>query len=165
MKNHTLLLCIVCSLLITTWSCKSDKTEAQTTPEVAAPAAPAAPSYPPLGNQVVSQLYADADKVDIIFYNLPISVNQEDPASVKNTVLYVAPASPNITATCQPLGRLTWMAKGSIIKEADIYCEEGCQYLLFIENNKPVAANALQQAGVDFFKNIISQVEKQKNGQ
>jgi len=165
MKNHTLLLCIVCSLLITAWSCKSDKTEAQTTPEVAAPAAPAAPSYPPLGNQVVSQLYADADKVDIIFYNLPISVNQEDPASVKNTVLYVAPASPNITAACQPLGRLTWMAKGSIIKEADIYCEEGCQYLLFIENNKPVAANALQQAGVDFFKNIISQVEKQKNGQ
>jgi len=165
MKNHTLLLCFVSCLLITSWSCKPEKTEEQTSSEVAAPPAPAAPAYPPLGNQVVSQLYADADKVDIIFYNLPISVNQEDPASVKNTVLYVAPASPNITAACQPLGRLTWMAKGSIIKEADIYCEEGCQYLLFIENNKPVAANALQQAGVDFFKNIISQVEKQKNGQ
>ena len=165
MKNHIFLVCFACSLLITSWSCKGEKTEDQTTSEVAAPPVPAAPSYPPLGNQVVSQLYADADKVDIIFYNLPISVNQEDPASVKNTVLYVAPASPNITAACQPLGRLTWMAKGSIIKEADIYCEEGCQYLLFIENNKPVAANALQQAGVDFFKNIISQVEKQKNGQ
>jgi hypothetical protein len=165
MKNHSFLFSFTVCLLILSWSCKPEKSEEQTETAVAAPAAPAPPAYPPLGNQVVAQLYADADKVDIIFYNLPISVNQEDPASVKNTVLYVAPASPNITATCQPLGRLTWMAKGSIIKEADIYCEEGCQYLLFIENNKPVAANALQQAGVDFFKNIISQVEKQKNGQ
>jgi hypothetical protein len=54
------------------------------------------------------------------------------------------------------------MAQGVIIREADIYCETGCEYLMFIENNKPVAVNAMQKAGVDFFKNIISQVEKQR---
>jgi hypothetical protein len=120
------------------------------------------PGYPALGNQDISALYSQADKVDIIFYNLPISVNQEDPASVKSTVLYVTPASPKITAKCQPLGRLSWMAQGKIIREADIYCNTGCQYLLFIQDNKPFAANAMQQGGVDFFNNIISQVEKQR---
>ena len=163
MKNQKLLLCIASICCFAFWSCQpGNNNESATTETVKTDTVFIDPGYPALGNQDLSKLYGQAEKVDIIFYNLPISVNQEDPASVKNTVLYATPASPKITAKCQPLGRLSWMAQGTIIREADIYCEPGCQYLLFIENNKPVAANAMQQAGVDFFKNIISQVEKQR---
>jgi hypothetical protein len=131
----------------------AESTETQTTP-------PEIPTYPVLGNEVLSRLYAETDKVDIIFYNLPISVNQDDAASAKNTALYVSPATPNITKVCQPIGRLTWIAKGAILKEADIYFESGCQYFVFMENNKPIAANAMVQGGIDFFNNILSQVSK-----
>lgn len=156
--RNTLLLPLLSLLLVSfLGACQAKKTETQ--PEVLVPAVIEIP-YPPLGNQAISDLYSKADKVDMIFYNLPISVNQEDPASVKNTVLYVSPASPQVTANCQALGRLSWMSDGSIIKEADIFCADGCAYLLFIEGNQPVAANAMQQAGVDFFKNIISQVQQ-----
>jgi hypothetical protein len=31
-----------------------------------------------------------------------------------------------------------------------------------MENNKPVAANAMVQGGIEFFNNIISQVSKPK---
>jgi len=123
---------------------------------------PGIPTYPALNNEALSRLYAETDKVDIIFYNLPISVNQDEASSAKNTALYVSPASPNITKVCQPIGRLTWISKGAILKDADIYCEPGCQYFVFMENNSPVAANAMVQGGIDFFNNIISQVPKPK---
>ena len=146
---------------ISGWACQAKKNtetvEAETT-------APAIPSYPALGNEEVSRIYSQADHVDIIFYDLPISVSQDDPASVKNTALYVSPASPNITNQCKPIARLSWMAQGTIMREADVHVDTGCVYLLFYENSKPVAANAMQQAGVDFFQNIIRQVEQQKQG-
>jgi hypothetical protein len=149
---------IVC--LLTLGACQQKKnTETVAEP---APAAPSAPAYPALGNREISQLYANADKIDIIFYNLPISVNQEDIASVRNTVLYISPVGTVIKTNCQPLGRMSWMAKGEIMQEADVYCETGCNYLVFMKDNKPVAANALELAGIEFFKNIISQVEKTK---
>lgn len=125
-------------------------------------AIPEIPTYPAFGNEELSRLFAETEKVDIIFYNLPISVNQDEASSAKSTVLYVSPASPNITKVCQPIGRLTWIANGAIIKEADIYFETGCQYFVFMENNLPVAANAMVQSGIDFFNNIISQVTKPK---
>ncbi len=158
--KHTLLLFFISACLIAvSASCKSE-TKTETTEPVAA--VPAPPAYPALGNEAIGTLYSQADKVDIIFYDLPISVNQDNPASVKNTVLYVSPAAPNITANCKPLGRLTWMQQGNIIREADVYCDPGCEYLLFMQDNKPFAANAMGPAGVAFFKNVISQVEKQK---
>jgi hypothetical protein len=162
MKDQTLPLLFVLMTTLASWSCQSGKPNEAASGDVAATdtAAVIDPGYPALGNQDISTLYAQADKVDIIFYHLPISVNQEDPSSVKNTVLYVTPASPKITAKCQPIGRLSWMSQGNIIREADIYCDTGCEYLLFIQDNKPFAANAMHQAGVDFFKNVISQVEK-----
>ncbi len=160
MKKNTLLAGIAGFLMIIAWSCQpSDTNKTQTEPVAEAPSKPI---YPALGNQAIAELYSKADKVDIIFYDLPISVNQEDPKSVKNTALYVSPAAPNITADCKPIGRLSWMSNGSIIREADVYCAPGCEYLLFIEDNKPLAANAMVQAGVDFFKNIMSQVDKVK---
>lgn len=158
--KHTLLLLLIIACLITSIASCKPEVKTETTEPVAA--APATPTYPALGNEAIGTLYSQADKVDIIFYDLPISVNQDNPSSVKNTVLYVSPAAPNITANCKPLGRLTWMQQGTIVREADIYCDTGCEYLLFMQDNKPFAANAMGPAGVAFFKNIISQVEKQK---
>lgn len=113
---------------------------------------------PFLSSEEVNKLYATAEKVDMIFYELPISVNQEEEASVKNTVLYIVPASPRVTAQCKPLGRLAWLADGVILREADVFVGEGCQYLLFMENNQPAWANAIAPEAIQFFNNITSQV-------
>ena len=147
-------------LLLSIGSCQEKKAvEIPTAPPVTEIQTP---SYPALSNNEITQLYADVEKVDIIFYDLPISVNQEDAPSAKNTALYISPASPVITKTCKPIARLSFISKGSIVREADVYCDTGCQYLLFMEKNSPVAANAMAQGGIDFFNNIISQVSKQQ---
>ncbi len=115
-------------------------------------------TLPFLSSQEVNTLYSQAEKVDIIFYKLPMSVNQEEPASAKNTVLYVSPAAPIITKHCEPAGRLSWISDGKIIREADFFVGEGCNYFVFMENEKPAYENAMALEGVQFFQTVMSQV-------
>ena len=157
MRFSFLLSLLLCCLLQSTWSCQEKKTAAIPPTTVTETTTP---SYPALGNDVLNRLYADVEQVDIIFYDLPISVNQEDAPSAKNTALYISPASPVITKTCKPIARLSFISKGSILHDADVYYDTGCHYFLFMKNNMPVAANAMAQGGIDFFNNIISQVSK-----
>jgi len=130
-------------------------------PEVKSPALPTSP-YPPLGNEELTKLYSIAEKVDMIFYNLPMSVNQEDAASAKNTVLYISPAPAIMSNPCKPLGRLSWISQGIIVKEADIYVDTGCQYMIFMKDNQPVAANAMSESGVQFFNQILRKVQQRQ---
>lgn len=157
MKNNTpsvRLLILCCCLYVT--ACQQAKPE--TTQEEVITQQPAI-SYPALGNQVIAQLYAQVQNVDVIFYDLPISVNQDDAVSAKNSALYVSPSPVEINANCKPAGRMSWISEGSIIKEADFYIDSLCRYFIFMENNKPMAANAMQESGVQFFNSIISQVQ------
>lgn len=141
------------------FSCKQTKPETH----VQVPQTPASTvSYPSLGNQDLTRLYADAEKVDMIFYDLPISVNQDDATSAKNSVMYILPAPAEINSSCKALGRLSWISDGIIIKEADIYVDSLCKYFIFMTNNQPVAANAMSESGVGFFTNVISQVQQRQ---
>ncbi|MGB4846305.1 MAG: hypothetical protein WBP41_00205 [Saprospiraceae bacterium] len=118
--------------------------------------------YPSMSNEEITNLYSTTDKVDMIFYNLPMSINQDDARSAKNTVLYISPAPALMNNPCKPLGRLSWISKGAIVKEADIYCDTGCQYFIFMTDNKPAAANAMSESGVVFFNQILSQAAQQR---
>ncbi len=160
MTTYSPLIFLLCLCFAVCVSCKSEPAKTEETEQVAEPPAPA---YPALGNEVVAELYAKADKVDIIFFYLPVSVNQEDPATVKSTVMYISPTAPRITTECKSIARISWISDGAIIREADVHLADGCEYLLFMEDSKPVAANAMSQAGIQFFRNIISQVEQTIN--
>lgn len=118
--------------------------------------------YPALGNQEISNLYAIADKVDMIFYDMPISVNQDDAKSAKNSVLYISPAPASINPACKSIGRLSWISDGAIVREADIYVDSLCRYFIFMDKNQPVAANTMSESGVEFFNNIIKQVQQRQ---
>ncbi len=149
----TLLLLVIASLLPIA-SCKNEKVQQEKT-ESAPPTA-----LPALTNQDLTTLYAATDKVDIIFYELPISVNQDDAASAKNSVLYVSPAPATMNPSCKPAGRLSFLSGGSIYKEADIYLGTGCNYFVFMEKNQPVAINNMAESGVEFFTTLISRVQQ-----
>ncbi|MEP6795215.1 MAG: hypothetical protein ABJB16_12870 [Saprospiraceae bacterium] len=118
--------------------------------------------YPSMSNEEITSLYSLTDKVDMIFYNLPMSINQDEARSAKNTALYISPAPAIMNTPCKALGRLSWISKGAIVKEADIYCDTGCQYFIFMTDNKPVAANAMSESGVVFFNQILSQAAQQR---
>ncbi len=149
-------------LCIYFWSC-SPAPKKDTPPPAESEYHSGTSPYPPLGNQELTLLYSITDKVDMIFYNLPMSLNQDEASSAKKTVLYVSPTPALMSAPCKALGRLSWISKGVIVKEADIYNDVGCAYFIFMKDNKPVASNAMSESGIEFFNQIIKQVqEKQK---
>jgi len=142
-----------------TSSCNSKKESDSSSDGANASGSVRAATLPCLSPQEVNILYSRAEQVDIIFYNLPISVNQDDAASAKNTVLYVAPAGPVLTSKCEPLGRLSWISDGKIFREADFYIGQGCNHFVFMENGQPAFKNAMSPEGVQFFQTIMSQVK------
>ena len=144
-----LLLLSLCTVI----SCKNEKAQEEKTDN-----APVA--LPALSNEQLTSMYAATDKVDIIFYELPISVNQDDAASAKNSVLYVSPAPAIMKPSCKPAGRLSFMSGGSIYKEADIYLGSGCNYFVFMEQNQPAAINTMAESGVEFFSTLIARVQE-----
>jgi hypothetical protein len=143
--------------------CNSKKENESTTASTKSSDTGASPgnTLPFLSSQDVNTLYSQAEQVDIIFYKLPMSVSQTEPASAKNTVLYVTPAAPIITGKCEPVGRLSWISGGKIIKEADFYIGDGCNHFVFFENGQPVYKNAMGLEGVQFFQTIMSQAGPQ----
>jgi len=157
MKIPSLLFSIVMWVAVLS-ACKDQKDNTSTKDTSNTVSTSRAPSLPFLQSSEVNKLYSMAESVDIIFYKLPISVNQDDPTSAKNTALYVVPASPNISSTCEPVGRLSWITNGKIFREADFYIGEGCNHFVFMENGQPAYVNAMAPEGVQFFQTVMSQV-------
>ena len=160
MKSRLTLYLILLSVCYS-WSCKQKAEDNQSVNTEPAPQS-VVTSYPALGNQEITNLYAQTDKADIIFYDLPISVNQDEEKSAKSSVLYISPAPVTINKSCKPRGRLTFMSDGVIINEADFYVDSLCNYFVFMKNNQPVAANVMQETGIGFFKNIMQQVQQRQ---
>ena len=123
-----------------------------------------APALPAMTREDINALYAATEKVDILFYNLPVSVSQDDAASAKNTVTYIAPVPPPAGSSCPSMARQSWNSGGAIIKEANVHIDSTCAYLVFVEKEQPVAQNAMEAPGQDFFRSVISQA-RQRMGQ
>lgn len=147
--------CILVSLLS---ACQQKKDTGAS--EVSTETSTSRPTQLPFLQSVdVNTLYSIGQSVDIIFYKLPISVSQDDAASVKNSVLYIVPALPAISGKCEAVGRMSWLSDGKIIREADFFLGQGCNYFEFMENGQPAYRNAMAPAGVEFFTTIISQAK------
>lgn len=115
---------------------------------------------PVMSMRDVAELRNQADQVDIIFYDHPMSISQDDPASAKNTVMYISALPLPADVSCPAIARLTWMSQGSIIKEANVHLQGSCAFLSFMENNKEVARNSIDPAGIEFFNNVIMQAKQ-----
>jgi len=114
--------------------------------------------------KVYLRLLAECDYVDILFFDSPVSMGQDDYAGIQSTLTFITKQIAKPAPDCKPLGRISYMIKGEIIAEADFYCSEGCTYMLFMEDNKPKYANVLSPNGIQFFQNILLQIQKQVDG-
>lgn len=101
-------------------------------------------------------LWENCDFIDIIFYGNRMSLTQGDMESIRRTIGYLIPPPIQHNPACKPMGRITFMVKGDIRQEADIYAGDGCNYFIWMKNNKPAHINALTPEGAQFFVNVVS---------
>ena len=112
--------------------------------------------YPSVPVETIQSIANKCDYVDIGFENLPISINRKEPSDIIHTLRQIAGEPALINDACPLLGTIIFYRDGDIALEGEIYFSEGCNYFVFLENNKPKYANFMTASGITFFKDIIS---------
>ena len=175
-----LLLCIFCMIACNKESknkvgTKQEQTTRQTSSQVAPPPPPNAANFdttgfistdiPTISNDLLQAAYDKANLMDIIFYNIPMSINQSNPAQIKSSLGLISPNKPKFKGTCTSLGRMFFYNGAETLLEAEIYYGGTCYYYKFLnKKGKVIGNNNMNMQGVNFFGNIIKQGETQLQG-
>ncbi len=117
--------------------------------------------YPTLPDDLVQTIGTRGDHIDVLFYNMPISISRDGNADVQQMLSHIGAQSPGQVAPCNPIGRIFFQGQGETIAEADLYLGENCNYYLFMIDNKPAYANALLPQGTSFYENLIAPYRNQ----
>jgi hypothetical protein len=116
-------------------------------------------------NELRAKLVQSCDYVDIIFYNSPASLSQTEPQSIRRALEFIGNEPASLNETCKPIGRISYISSGEITAEGDMYLSDQCQYIVFMEDNKPVYANTMTTQGVQFFQEIVRGINQQLENQ
>lgn len=122
-------------------------------------------SYPSITEDIVKDLGLRCDYIDYIFYDLPISISQNDKSAIFSNLSFISKEAPeSIPASCKAMGRKSFQANGEIIIEADVYLnvQESCYFYVFYENGKKAYANNMTKDGINFYYNVFGQAGVKK---
>ena len=114
---------------------------------------------PTVPDQLMVDLWERCDYVDIIFMNSPASMSQNDINSIRGSLNYISREPAVRNPSCSPVARVAYMAGGELMADANVYCSEGCLYMEFMDNNKPVYVNHLSRSGVQFYNDILIKLQ------
>lgn len=116
--------------------------------------------YPSISIDRLEYLWNNATYMDVVFYQLPVSLNQSDNAQIRSTIAGVGEMPPVINPNCQSIGRIFFQVGGENVEQAEIYFNEGCTYYVWLENDQPAYANEMTDAAINFYNNIFQQVQQ-----
>lgn len=112
-------------------------------------------------------LFNNATYVDYIFHTLPFSVSQDTPGGVQANIAMISVGPPvNYKEGCVSLGREFFHVDGIIVWEADVYFDpvNRCSAYIFFKDGKAQYANAISDAGLTFYNNLVKQAFNPANG-
>ncbi len=148
----------VCSILVLVFACsdsKHDDKKAGAPAKKQATVANSSP-YPSVSQEIMASLWENCTAIDFLFYELPVSMSQDDQASIRQTLTHVSTNIPAYDKSCKAIGRVFFQADGEPLTEAEIFFSQKCQYYVFHEKGKPAYANAMTEAGVQFMNKVLA---------
>jgi hypothetical protein len=150
---------ILLTLITILTACNSDISKSSTTPikEIVTNTGPAIPGFP---KDAMIKLLNECTYIDYIFHKLPFSLSQNDDPSINQNISFLDVEKPleYIPAGCKPDARKFFQIKGDIVYDVDVYIQKGCHFYVFVDKkNKPIFANRMTEAGINFYNNILQQ--------
>lgn len=134
-------------------------TQEQATPAAAPQTAPVTPGLPSITKEKMQDMFQNCTNVDFIFYDLPVSMSQDEKGAIANTLNFIS-TSPLPKATmdaCKtPFGRVFFNSNGESMAEADFFYTSSCQFFIFYDGNKKVYGNLMTPQCVQFLGNIVN---------
>ncbi|MGB3545451.1 MAG: hypothetical protein WBA17_00640, partial [Saprospiraceae bacterium] len=107
-------------------------------------------------------LWENSSHMDVVFYQLPISLNQDNQEGVRSTLAHIAETPPVIDPGCQSIGRIFFTVGTENKETAEIYFNKTCVYFVWLENEKPAFANQMTDSGVQFFNNLFAGLQSRE---
>jgi hypothetical protein len=120
-------------------------------------------AIPGVPADVIQKLLDECTYIDYIFHTLPFSLSQNEDPSIDQNILFTDFNRPigKIPAGCKPIARKFFKIGGEFAYDVDVYFTNGCQFYVFVKDNKPLYANYMTQEGINFYNKMISMVNAQ----
>ncbi len=116
--------------------------------------------YPSISMEAAQNLWNNCDYIDVIFYDLPISMSQDQKSDIQSMIQFISDSPAVIYPHCKPIGRIFFQKEANDLAVADFYLENGCNAFVFLENEKPTHGNLITESGLQYFKKILAKVPK-----
>ncbi len=101
-------------------------------------------------------LFDHAEKVDVLFTNLAISLSQVKKSDVKGQISFLKKGEVPINHCCAESANIIFQSETDIIADGRMYLEGDCRYVVFYEENKPAYAAYMTDQGMKFYRQILS---------
>jgi len=124
-------------------------------------------TYPSIPIDRLEYLWNNSNYMDVVFYQLPVSLNQSTMEQIRSTIMGIGEGVPDISPQCQSIGRIFFQVDGENVETAEIYYQPGCTFYLWLEDEQPAYANQMTEQAINFYSNIMQQVQAatQSSGQ
>ena len=119
---------------------------------------------PVIPTELLINIYENCSNIDFIFATLPFSISQEDKPSIQNTIRFIHQAQPaQIDNSCPYFAQQIFQIDGEIVLDAKIFFQQNCTYYLFYEEGQLKYSASFNEAGINFYNNLISQAKNSSN--
>jgi len=153
--TKSLLLFIMIIFCLT--ACKSDEKKVKNPAEIVTQEGVVVPRA---DENLVRNLFNNVDQIDYIYNSFDFSMSISEPNAIKSNIATLSGQEIGILpANCKPVGRQMFMAKGEMLAEADLYFTPGCQFLVFVEKEKPISGSMFNEQGILFYTNVFRQAQ------
>jgi hypothetical protein len=147
MKN---ILLLGLALILVSFGCQNEK-KTDTNPETSSNIL----EYPPLPREMHQELFQRTIAIDVIAYEMGLSMTYDDPASIQPVLAFITPKASADFKNCKSVGRISFMYDSGLGQEAELLVHKGCRTLIWLENGKKKYANFITHEGSDFFNRFI----------
>lgn len=104
----------------------------------------------------IMQLYQTADKVDVLFNDISVSLSQVTQKDVQGQVAFLTPGRVPKKIKCSETANIIFQSNGEIIGDGRMYLRGDCKYVIFYEDNKAVYGAFLTDQAMEFYKKILA---------
>lgn len=163
MTFYKIILCILFAGLVMS-SCENSGADNKNSTQKEVPNQNAA-KFPELPIEIIEQLKIECDLTDFIFFDLPISMSQDNQSAIQQVIGFISPDQATHSNDCKAVARVFFAGSGESLLEADLFFNPGCQYFLFYDKGKPIWANNINTTGINFFQQVISSAQTAPKGQ
>ncbi|HRI00528.1 MAG TPA: hypothetical protein PK006_05705 [Saprospiraceae bacterium] len=107
--------------------------------------------------ETITELNKTVTSIDLISLKKEVNVSMsfDNPQAVQYVLSFADDEKGLVTGGCPPEGRIVFIVNGNNTYDAEIYYQNGCSAMVWLQGGKRVGSNKISNEGIDFFKNFL----------